>query len=51
MIAGVTSINGLEPNDYIQNFNGLFKKLKDSNAQYTLNLNMIPYNMLNAIHF
>lgn len=49
MIAGVTSINGLEPNDYIQNFNGLFKKLKDSNAQYTLNLNMIPYNMLNAI--
>ena len=51
ILNAVISIKGSDPFDYIQKFNGNFKKLKDPNAQYTLNQNMFPYNMLNSIPF
>jgi hypothetical protein len=38
----IKSINGLEPNDFIQNVNGDFIKLKSPQAQYAKNQEMIP---------
>ena len=47
----ILSINGENPNDFIQNYNGDFRKLKSPQAQYSINQDLIPMIQLNNFPF
>ena len=47
----VKTIKGLDPIEYIQKFNGNFKKLKNNHAQFTINKNIIVGSTISEFPF